>query len=64
MSVDLEKLHTVVNRMPTDALLALSVMSSREVGCRLSRFFRDPDRLRGEVGSWSDLVVTIVAESA
>lgn len=60
---DLERLQRVVKRMPTDALLALSVMSSREIGSRFARFFSNPDELRGEVGHWSDLALKIVAES-
>ena len=60
---DLERLQAVVKRMPTDALLALSVMSSREIGSRFARFFSNPDELRREVGHWSDLAIKIVAES-
>ena len=60
---DLEKLQAAVKRMPADVLLALSVMSSREMSARFSRFFQNPDQLRAEVGTWSNLALKIVAEA-
>jgi len=62
MKRDIGKLHGIVNRMPTDVLLAFWAISDRAVSSRLSRFFDDPDKLRREVGGWDDVALKTVTE--
>lgn len=62
MKRDIGKLHGIVDRMPTDVLLAFWAISDRAVSSRLSCFFDDPDKLRREVGDWDDVALRTVTE--